>query len=260
MENEKRKELMGRLQKGAKPFEIAIVDDNGEEIGKQIKSEIECYFCNMRLQNALNYDWLDEYDLIFFDATYREDGLQSIDIMERLLENKPEFRQKTIALMGNDIKEYGRKSGDVEMNILIDRVNQLPNIVYGDGRGSKIEKMIRCIQREGRKKGIEIPKRLPKGTCGGELLGKVNPYIETFIKILEEEKSLIIDLKSDLEGFNPSNEHERRIIANAKEIERFFIDNYHKISQQLGNMDRYCKKAENKPGEEVNGDKNIDTK
>ena len=222
----------------------------GKEIATQIKDNIDCYvttltidFLNRCLDTKL-LDSLSKYDAIYFDATYEKDGIDSVDILEKLIKLRPEFNENCRVFIGKDIKEYGRFSNNDELKLLIARVKELPNIVYGGNRGTKTGNMIKCIQKEGIRKGIEVPNKHPKGICRAELLETIKPYLDTINKNLEEQEALSISLENVTQGFEPINEDERRIIERVREISDLLSDNQHTIRQVYIGLSSACRNSE----------------
>lgn len=165
MSNEKRQELIERLRKTKKLFKVGLVDDLGEKIAAQIKDNIDCDVIALPINLVKKridknfFDYFSCYDAIFFDATYKKDGIDSVSILEELIKIRPEYKEICKVFIGADIKEYGRFSGDDELKLLIARVRELPNVVYGGNKGTKTENMIRCIQKAAIKKGIQVPNK-----------------------------------------------------------------------------------------------------
>lgn len=266
MSNEKRNELIERLRKPKQLFKVGLVDDLGEEIATQIKDNIDCYVTTLSLDfiNKLidrkSFDSLSKYDAIFFDATYKKDGIDSVGIFEKLIKISPEYKETCKVFIGADIKEYGRFSDNDELKLLIARVQELPNVVYGGNKGTKTENMIKCIQKEGIRKSIEVPNKYPKGICRPELLEIINPYLNIINENLKEQETISINLENTTQGFESINEDERRIVEIVREkISDLLLFNQHTIRQVHIGLSSACKNAERNLNTETN-DKNIEEK
>lgn len=265
MSNKKRIELIDKLRKTKQPFKVGIVDDLGEEISTHIKDNIDCYVTTLTLDflnrciDKKSLDSLSKYDAIFFDATYEEDGIDSVGILEELIKIRPEFKEICKMFIGTDIKEYGRFSDNDKVKMLIARVKELPNVLYGGNKGTKTENMIKCIQKEGIRKGIEVPNKYPKGICRPELLEIIKPYLDRINKNLEEQETISISLENATQGFEPINEDERRIIERVGEISDLLLLNQHTIRQVHIGLSSACRNVERNLHTE-NNDNEIEVK
>ena len=240
MDNKRRDELMKRLTTRKKKLAVAIIDELAEEYSKTIVSEIDVTSFPYSIDDIIDFE---EFDVIFFDSSYKQGGVSSIDILEKLIQRNPELEEKCRVLIGKDIIEWGRHN-DPEIKELVARVKSLPNIVYGEDHGSKIELMIRLIEQVGRKKDIEVPKKAPEGICRKEVLQAVKPYLEQIEKNLNEQKELGTSIRGALRGIEPENEYERNIIKYAQGVAGLFTDNRHIISQEYYFLSRAYKTAE----------------
>ena len=241
MNNKRRDELIERLKRPKKKMVVAIIDDLAKEYREKIKSEIDVTIYDFSIDDI----WieLEKFDVIFFDASYEQDGVSTIDILEKLIQEKPELRQRCKVLIGKDIIEWGRHN-DPEIKELVSRVKSLPNIVYGNERGSKIELMIKHIEQAGRKNDIEVPKKAPEGICREEVLEAIKPYLEQIEKSLKEQKTLGRNIRGALVGIEPTNEHERKIIEEAQGVAGLFSYNGHTIEQEYYNLSRSYRRGE----------------
>jgi len=240
MYNERRDELMKRLTKRKKKITVAIIDDLSKEYSEIIDSQIDAVIYDYSIDDIIDFE---EFDVIFFDASYKKNGVSAIDILEKLINKKPEFKEKCRVLIGIDTKEWGRHK-DAEIKELIDRVNSLPNIVYGNEHGSKVKLMIKYIEQVGRKNNIEVPKKAPQGICRKEVLEAIKPYLVQIQKNLDEQDQLGPNIRKALRGIEPENEYERMIIKYAKGVAGLFTDNRHIINQEYYFLSSAYKMAE----------------
>lgn len=249
MSSEKRNELIEKLRKPKQLFKVALVDDFGEEIATQIEDDIDCYARTLpidslsRIIDNKAFESLLKYDAIFFDATYEKDGIEAVGLLENLIKIRPEFKENCKVFIGTDIREHGRFGNNDKVKLLIARVKQLPNVIYG-GKKTKIESMIRCITQQGLKKGIQVPKKQSKGICRPELLELIKPHLNSINKNLKEQGALSINLENAIQGFEPSNEDERKIIEYVRETAELFRTNKHTISQVSVALNMACSTAE----------------
>lgn len=241
MNNKRRDELMERLKRPKKRMAIAIIDDLAKEYSEKIKSEIDVTIFDFSI-DSITID-LEKFDVIFFDASYEQDGVSTIDMLEKLIQEKPELREKCRVLIGKDIIEWGRHN-DPEIKELVSRVKSLPNIVYGNERGSKIELMIKHIEQVGRKNDVEVPKKAPEGICREEVLEAIKPYLEQIVRNLKEQTTLGINIRKVLKGIEPTNEHERKIIEHAQGVAELFSYNAHTIKQEYYFLSHFYKMGE----------------
>lgn len=246
MYNKRRDELMERLSRPKEKLGVAIVDDLAKEYGEQIKFEIDVVVLDFSINDAHGRSF-EEFDIIFFDASYEQDGESTIDILEKLIQRKPELREKCKVLIGKDIIEWGRHN-DPKTKELIARVKSLPNIVYGNEHGSKIDLMIKYIEQVGRKKDIEVPKKAPQGICREEVLQAIGPYLEQIEKNLNEQQELGTSIMKALKGIESKNEYERKIIEHAQGVAGLLKDNRHIINQEYLWLCRFYDKAEKSRG------------
>ena len=240
-----KEDFLDRLKQPKEKFSVLLVDDACRTLKDQITEQIDCYTETQTI-DRLDLDcltrWygspdhlLTKYDTLFFDATYEEDGISTIDVLEKLIKSNPAFADVSKVLIGTDVIEFA-KVDDFEARYLIERVRKLPHIIYGNQSGTKAENMIRHIQSEGRKKGIEVPIALPQGLCRPELLSKVKPYIFTISKNLMEQYDLGLNLYDDIKDFEPTNETERRMIERAKELSSLLVENSHLIKHTYSGL------------------------
>lgn len=236
-----KKNFIDRLKVGKPIFSVGLVDDMGDELREQIENQV---WCNVDrrisikdVNNRINkggiylHDLLD-YDALFFDASYEDtkEGTSAISILEKLIQSNSAFANISRVLIGEDIIKYGQ-AGDFETRRLIARVQKLPHIIYGGERGTKTECMIQHIKSVAEKKGIDVPTVLPSGVCRPELLDKIQPYISSVSINLNDQSRLSIDILKDLKEYEPTNESERQLIENAREISALLMHNQHLISQ-----------------------------
>lgn len=241
MYNERRDELLERLARPKKKIAVAIVDDLAKKFREQIKSEIDVIVFDFPIEFAKNKGF-KEYDVVFFDATYEQDGVSTIDILEKLIQKEPELEEKSIVLIGEDVIDWGRHN-DSEIKELVSRVKSLPNIVYGNERGSKIELMIKHIERVGRKNNIEVPKTAPQGICREEVLEAIKPYLEQIDKNVTEQTTLSINIRETLKKIEPTNENERKIIEHMQGIAELFKHNAHILKQEYYHLGHFYNKG-----------------
>lgn len=249
MYDARRDELMERLTKRKKKLSVAIIDDLAKEYSEIIDSQIDATIYDYSIDDIIDFE---EFDVIFFDASYKKNGVSAIDILEKLIQKKPELKEKCRVLIGIDTKDWGRHK-DAEVKELIARVNSLPNIVYGNEYGSKVELMIKHIERVGRKNNVEVPKKAPQGICRKEVLEAIKPYLEQIQKNLDEQYKLGPNIRKALRGIEPENEYERMIIKYARGVAGLFTDNRHIISQEyyfLSNAYKNAEKSRNAATEE----------
>lgn len=237
-----REDFCKRLRKAEPLFKVCLVDDNSDVLEEAIDEQIECYierisidrFNDMLECDGSNY-FINRYDAIFFDATYEDtkEQISAISLLERLIKDNPEYADISKVLIGKDCIEYA-KVGNFETKYLIERAKKLPNIIYGNEYGTKVERMIKYIQSEGKKKGVNIPTRYKKGgQCNPELLKKTELYLPKISDILEKQTDLAIAISSYIEGFKITNEYERQIIDRSKIIAELLEYNSHAILQML---------------------------
>lgn len=143
----------------ARKVKVLIIDDQAQQLSDYINSTIDCLVfksrnlsCYNRYLNNKNYDFLDSYDIVFFDTTYYElDGnnkIEAISILERLIKYDSKYNDSSIVLIADDYLGYKYKENTLdEVKLLISRVQQLSYIVCGNKQGIKTDKMIKAITK-----------------------------------------------------------------------------------------------------------------
>ena len=148
------------------------------------------------------------------------------------------FRYVSVPAAGTE------QHNDPYIKKLVSRVQRLPNIIYGKPKGTKVELMIKHMQSIGKKKNIEVPKKLPKGVCDAHLLEQLTSKFEKIETSINEQRAIGLSIIEQLEGFEPKNEDERRIIARALELARLIKENGHIIDQVYYQLSGACRIAE----------------
>ena len=249
MGNETRKQFINSLDTGLKRqkklLKVGIVDDMADKLEKEIKSEIECIVRTLSLEDfeKKSPESFNTYDILFIDATYDNSRTDTITEVERLIKKEPELRDKIMIIIGTDVIDWGRHN-DPYIKKLVSRVQRLPNIIYGKPKGTKVELMIKHMQSIGKKKNIEVPKKLPKGVCDAHLLEQLTSKFEKIETSINEQRAIGLSIIEQLEGFEPKNEDERRIIARALELARLIKENGHIIVQVYYQLSGACRIAE----------------
>ena len=230
------------MLKQSKKFRVCIIDDD-DSLEELIEQEIDCDVqhepittFNNRLKRRGNTDFLfDEYDLLFFDTTYEDakTNTSALDILELLVSENPLLANISKVFIGNEFVSYTMKTEeDSKERQLYRRVQELPHIVYGNRKGTKLENMIKYIKSEGKRRGIDVPLVLPEGTCSREILDIIELYMKPITKNLRGQSDLSKALSNALLGIKPTSETERRILKEARTIANLFQYNYHIISQR----------------------------
>lgn len=251
----KREEFVSGLKTFPKKVEILLVDDDSEFLEEQIKSTIVCGIkkeedLNIMLERVLDdkrIGILSSYQAIFFDATYKNEksNVSTIDIVEKIAQKRPEYLEKIVILIADDVRTAGRFSEDSETSLLISRIGQLPHIGYGIGKRNKtkLECIVKFIELKAREKGFEAPRKYVHGICDNDLLQKVDKYMNKIATNLTEQRDLSIELSEFLKGKEPENETERVILSGANAIAKVLFENYHIISNRYTVVNNNCKRA-----------------
>lgn len=245
--------------KERRKIKVCIVDDNVDNLEKLIEGKIDCSITAMDIKHCDTMFYISRigyfrhYDLLFFDATYRDDkdNVQAISIAEKLMVEDPSYYKDIVRVfIGKDVIDYARVD-DFEARDVIGRTRELPHVIYGDGYGTKVEKMINQIQAAGRKNGIDLPIKMQEGNCRTELLKKIQPYKDSISACVKEQGKLSIGILEDLKGFEPTNEVERCLIDSMKKMSKLMSLSMHNIGQIYKDFNINCSIEEEKAEKSV---------
>lgn len=150
----------------------------------------------------------ESVDIIFFDATYEENGESTLTLLEKLIKKNPRFKDISIVLLGKDVA--ANRINDYRIEEIVSRVEELPYRLYGDRNGTKTEVMISTIKQMAEKKGLNIPKKMFPGLIREEVLEKVAGYNTLKCAMLDVLKQLSSSA-NDIKQLSPENESERVI-------------------------------------------------
>lgn len=150
----------------------------------------------------------ESVDVIFFDATYEENGESTLTLLENLIKKNPKFKDISIVLLGKDIA--ANKINDYRIKKIVSRVEQLPHRLYGDRNGTKTEVMISTIMQMAEKKGLNIPKKMLPGLIREDVLKEIAEYNKLKCDMFDTLK-LLSSAANNIRQLSPENESERVI-------------------------------------------------
>ena len=239
------KDFLQRIKSGKmQMLEIGIIDDNSDVLKEQIDGQVFCNVDEYSLEDIINCSdnerrrqSLSRHDVLFWDASLSDNsGISAISILERLIQIDPKFADISRVIIGQDIIHYVQSS-DLETRTLIAKAQRLPHIIYGNECGTKVDNMLNYMKRVASSKNIELPFKLPKGICREEILDKVEPYLHSVSKNLQEQLRLALDIDADFKDFKPTNEEERILLETVSKMSTLFAYNQHCIAQFYEMMD-----------------------
>lgn len=175
----------------------------------------------------------ESVDIIFFDATYEENGESTLTLLEKLIKKNPRFKDISIVLLGKDVAAKG--INDYRIEEIVSRVEQLPYRLYGDRNGTKTEVMISTIKQMAEKKGLNIPKKMLPGLIREDVLKKIAEYNKLKCDMIDTLK-LLISAANNIKQLNPENEAEKLIKRLIGEDYYTFITMAHAIAQTHAGM------------------------
>lgn len=232
------KDFLKRIKTGKeRRLKVGIIDDNSDVLRAQILEQVDCLIEEYSIERIISYsnDKLRQYillgyDILFWDASLYNGEIAVIDILEKMNKINSKFSDISRVMIGQDMIRYVENS-DFEIICLIEKVQTLPHIVYGNENGTKIDNMLNYMKRVASSKNIELPVRLPKGVCRKEILDKAEPYVHLVSQNLGEQSRIGINLYQDFKDFEPTNEHERYFLYAIRKMSDLFVYNQHCISQ-----------------------------
>lgn len=256
-------EFNERIRQAArKPKVKACVIDDNIDLDRNITNHIECTCNRMDIKLFLKFlkmagadYFMKKYDCLFFDATY-EDGISTLEILEKLIASNPEYAKISRVMIGNDILEYARMDQNTDTVFLVERAQKLPYIKYGREFGTKSENIIKTIKSMGRQKGIEVHDVSPKGTCRTELKEEVKDRLSSLRPMMQRQAAIAANLTSIRDKFQPTNEAERELLQKIEILYKSLTYNAHYINGTLELIDGSVSLSEGRKQNEAINDSN----
>ena len=229
-------------------YRVLLIDDNGDLFAKEIEKRLDCYAQSMDIDRALkSLDkeyFVNRYECFLIDATYvSESGNSAIDFSEKFIQMYPAMRDKIKILLGSDVQYYlqnNASDGDMEAQVFLSRVRELPRILYNN----KITSVISEIKLIASSKNIKIEEKLEEGPVSEELVTAAKKEIERLSKL----KKLVLDndISGNLDNTKIKVEDDRQLSKILKELAIKYFKMQHDLTHYAVLLDMYVKKIERK--------------